>query len=168
MSGRAVSVNHVSVIAHDLDESVRFYVELLGLEPIATPNFGFPVQWLRAGDRQVHLFERPGDAPSHAHLALEIDDFMDVYRRAKALGALDAETFGNAMYELPDGAIQLYVRDPAGNLVELDYRDASTIPQDQVPEYARLADRLPQEGDAALARLYFSQAGDPPSGSPTA
>jgi len=155
VSGHAVSLNHVSVIAHDLEESVRFYVDVLGLEPIPTPNFGFPVQWLRVGDRQVHLFERPGGSPSHAHFALEIDDFMGVYRRVKEHGALDHETFGNAMYELPDGGIQLYVRDPAGNLVELDHRDASTIPREQVPEYARLADRLPQEGDALRATLFL-------------
>ena len=154
MSGRALSLNHVSVIARDLGESLDFYVGLLGLEPVPTPNFGFPVQWLRVGDRQLHLFERPGKAPSHAHFALEIDDFMEVYRRAKARGALDHDTFGNAMYELPDGGIQLYLRDPAGNLVELDHRDASTIPQDEVPEYARLADRLSQEGDATRATLF--------------
>jgi catechol 2,3-dioxygenase-like lactoylglutathione lyase family enzyme len=155
MRGRAVTLNHVSVVAHDLEESVLFYEELLGMERIATPNFGFPVQWLRVGERQLHLFERPGAAPSHAHFALEIDDFMGVYRRAKARGALDGDTFGNAMYELPDGGIQLYVRDPAGNLVELDHRDASTIPRDEVPEYAVLADRLPQEGDAARATLFL-------------
>jgi len=154
VSGRALSLNHVSVIARDLEESLDFYVGLLGLEPVPTPNFGFPVQWLRVGDRQLHLFERPGEAPSHAHLALEIDDFMEVYRRAKARGALDHDTFGNAIYELPDGGIQLYLRDPAGNLVELDHRDASTIPQDEVPEYARLADRLSQEGDATRATLF--------------
>ncbi len=154
MSGRAVSLNHVSVIARDLEDSVRFYVDVLGLEPVPTPNFGFPVQWLRAGERQLHLFERAGDAPSHAHFALEVDDFMAVYERAKELGALDHETFGNVMYELPDGGVQLYVRDPAGNLVELDHRDASTIPRDRVPEYARLADRLPQHGDAARATLF--------------
>ena len=59
--------------------------------------------------------------PSHAHFGLEIDEFMPVYRRMKELGALDHVTFGNAMYELPDGGIQMYVRDPAGNLVELDH-----------------------------------------------
>jgi catechol 2,3-dioxygenase-like lactoylglutathione lyase family enzyme len=156
MSGRAVSLNHVSVIARDLEEGVRFYVDVLGLEPIPTPNFGFPVQWLKVGDRQLHLFERPGEAPSHAHLALEIDDFMGVYRRAKELGLLEHDTFGNAMYELPDGGIQMYVRDPSGNLIELDHRDASTIPRDEVPEYAVLADRNPQLGDAARATLFHA------------
>ncbi len=147
-------INHVSVVAFDLDESTRFYVDELGLEPLPTPNFGFPVIWLRAGDRQLHLFERPGEPPTHAHFGLEIDEFMPIYRRLKEIDALDHVTFGNAMYELPDGGIQMYARDPAGNLVELDHPDASTIPRDEVPEYIRLADVRPQVGEAASATLW--------------
>lgn len=149
-------LNHVSIVAHDLEASLRFYVDELGLVPVATPNFGFPVVWLAAGECQIHLFERPGEPPSHAHFGLEIPEFMSVYRRMKELGALDHTSFGNAMYELPDGGIQMYVRDPAGNLVELDHPDASTIPQDEVPEYMRLADLRPQEGEAASATLWHS------------
>jgi hypothetical protein len=79
---------------------------------------------------------------------------MPIYRRLKELGALDHVTFGNAMYELPDGGVQMYARDPAGNLIELDYRDASTIPRDEVPEYRRLADVQAQAGEAARATLW--------------
>ena len=150
----ALFLNHVSVVARDLAASVHFYVDELGLEPLPTPDFGFPVAWLQAGDGQVHLFERPGEPPSHAHFGLEITEFMPVYRRMKELGALDHVTFGNAMYELPGGGIQMYVRDPAGNLVELDHPDASTIPRDEVPEYRRLADVRPQEGEAARSTLW--------------
>ena len=52
------TINHVSVNALNLRESVDFYVELLGAEPIPTPNFGVPVQWLALGRTQLHLFER--------------------------------------------------------------------------------------------------------------
>jgi lactoylglutathione lyase len=147
-------LNHVSIVAHDLETSLRFYVDELGLEPLPTPNFGFPVRWLDAGYCQIHLFERPGEPPSHAHFGLEIAEFMPVYRRMKELGVLDHVSFGNAMYELPDGGIQMYVRDPAGNLVELDHPDASSIPQDEVPEYMRLSDLRPQAGEAAKATLW--------------
>ena len=154
-----LQLNHVSVIAEDIEVSRRFYVDELGLEELPTPNFGFPVLWLRAGGCQLHLFERPGVPPSHAHFGLEIDEFMPVYRRMKEIGALDHVTFGNAMYELPDGGIQMYVRDPAGNLVELDHRDASTIPRDEVPEYRSLADNNPQEGESERATLWHLRAG---------
>ena len=83
---------------------------------------------------------------------------MPVYRRMKELGALDHVTFGNAMYELPDGGIQMYVRDPAGNIVELDHRDASTIPRDEVPEYKRLADVRPRTATPRAATLWMRQA----------
>src|SRR6478735_10522229 len=146
-------LNHVSVVAPDIEASKRFYIDELGLEEVPSPTFAFPVCWLRAGDCQVHLFNRPGDAPPHAHFGLEIDDFMPVYRRMKELGVLDHDTFGNAMYELPDGGMQMYVRDPAGNLIELDHPDASTIPRDEVPEYRRLADKYSQLDEAGQATL---------------
>jgi catechol 2,3-dioxygenase-like lactoylglutathione lyase family enzyme len=154
VSGRVTALNHVSVVAHELETSIGFYVDELGLRPLPTPNFGFPVRWLQAGPMQVHLFERPGDPPSHAHFGLEVDDLLAVYRRMAALGALDHVTFGNCIYELPDGGVQLYVRDPAGNLVELDHPDASTVASAEIPEYAVLADRLPQHDGARSATLW--------------
>ncbi len=157
------ALNHVSVVAHDLETSKRFYVDELGLRPLPTPDFGFPVVWLQAGNCQVHLFERPGVPPSHAHFGLEIAEFMPLYRRLKELGVLDSTTFGNAMYELPDGGIQMYVRDPAGNLVELDHPDASMIPRAEVPEYKRLADVRPQEGEAAASTLWHASGTRPSS-----
>ena len=148
----AVGLNHVSVVARDLAESIRFYVDVLGLEPIATPDFGFPVQWLRAGDLQVHLFEQPDEPPAHAHLALEVDDIVAVYERAHSLGILDATTFGYAIAELPGGEAQLYVRDPAGNLVELDHPDGAAA-QERIPEMIVLAERRPQPA-GPVPRLF--------------
>ena len=127
------------------------------------PNFGFPVVWLRAGDCQIHLFERPG-RPAAAR-PLRARDRRVHARLPPHEGARRARprTFGEAMYELPDGGVQMYVRDPAGNLVELDHRDASTIPRDEVPEYTRLADRQPAGRATRRARRSgMRQAGRPP------
>jgi catechol 2,3-dioxygenase-like lactoylglutathione lyase family enzyme len=122
----ATSLNHVSISASHLQESVDFYVELFGLQPVPTPNFGLPVQWMRIGDLQVHLFERPGAAPSHHHLAFTVDDIDQLYEKAKAKQILDDEAFGYHLYELPDNIVQLYVRDPGGNLLELDWPDVNS------------------------------------------
>ena len=148
---RAVGLNHVSVVARDLEESVRFYVDVLGLEPLPTPDFGFPVQWLRAGSLQVHLFERPDPPPTYAHFALEVDDVVALYERARAAGALDA-SFGYTIAELPGGEAQLYVRDPAGNLLELDHPDGAAARQ-RIPEMIVLAERRPQP-DGPVPRLF--------------
>ena len=130
MSG-AVGLNHVSVVARDLEESIRFYVDVLGLEPLPTPDFGFPVQWLAAGELQVHLFERPDEPPTHAHFAFTVDDIVGVYEQARALGILEG------------GEAQLYIRDPAGNLLEFYHPDGAAA-RERIPEMIVLADRRPQ------------------------
>ncbi|HEX4107900.1 MAG TPA: VOC family protein [Solirubrobacteraceae bacterium] len=115
---RSARLNHVSVNALDLQESIDFYVELLGAEPIATPNFGLPVQWLALGRTQLHLFERDLTPTSHHHFAVTVDELEPVYRAAERLRAFDDRAFGNRLVELPGDIVQLYVRDPAKRLSE--------------------------------------------------
>src|SRR5206468_2298016 len=116
---RATGINHVSISAKDLEESTRFYEELFGMERIATPVFATPVQWLRIGDLQLHLFLEEGDVvPSRHHLGLTIDDFPAAY---EAIRERTSDEWGNELVELPSGQIQLYFRDPAGNLIELNW-----------------------------------------------
>jgi catechol 2,3-dioxygenase-like lactoylglutathione lyase family enzyme len=148
---RAVGVNHVSIVAHDLDESERFYVEVLGLEPVPTPTFAFPVRWLKAGELQVHLFARPDAPPTYAHLAFTVDDIVAVYERARELGILDRTSFGYAIAELPGGEAQLYIRDPAGNLLELDHPDGAAA-RERIDEMILLSERVPQP-DGPVPRL---------------
>src|SRR3954463_15618038 len=54
----SLRINHVSINALDLQESVDFYVDLLGAEPVRTPNFGIPVQWLPPRRTPPPPFER--------------------------------------------------------------------------------------------------------------
>jgi lactoylglutathione lyase len=159
MPVKAKRLNHVSVIAKDMAESVRFYTEVLGLEVIPAPTFAFPVTWMAAGDLQVHLFERDEPdyrPPAFHHFALEMDDFMAVYELVKALDIDEPEAFFSSVYELPDGTVQMYVRDPAGNLVELDFPNgSSTVDRSRVPEYRRLADDVDQLPSSRGATLFL-------------
>ena len=124
---RAKGFTHVSVHARDLDESVRFYGDLFGMEEVPAPGFPFPVRWLRAGNLQLHVFHSEDSAPSGHHFGLDVDDFEAVYRKAHELGVTVGEGYFSKVYELPDGAVQLYLRDPAGNMVEANWPDASTL-----------------------------------------
>lgn len=151
-----MGLNHVSIVARDLAESTRFYVEVLGMETVPTPDFGFPVQWLEVGGQQVHLFERQDEPPASAHLALEVDDIVACYEKARELGALDDSTFGYAIAELPGGEAQLYLRDPAGNLVELDHPDGAGA-RGQIEGMVLFADRRPQP-DGPVPRLPLAGA----------
>lgn len=155
---RATGFNHVSIHANDLAESVRFYEEVLGMEKIPTYTFAFPVQYLRLGDLQLHLFERDTPAPAFHHIGVNVDDFEAAYERARDLGILERASFFEDMYELPDGSVQMYLRDPAGNLIELDWPDVTTLERSRLPELKKLGDAISQTGDALQATLYLDRA----------
>jgi catechol 2,3-dioxygenase-like lactoylglutathione lyase family enzyme len=149
---RATGINHVSIAAKDLDESARFYEEVLGMERIPAPDFAEPVRWLRVGEVQLHLLLDRGTPPQRTHLGLTIDDFEAAY---EAVRARADDTFGWDLVELPSGQVQLYFRDPAGNLIELNWHDVETLDREKYPELVRLADQLPQSTEALEARLYL-------------
>jgi catechol 2,3-dioxygenase-like lactoylglutathione lyase family enzyme len=153
---RATRLNHVSIHATDMEESLRFYTEVLGMERLPSPNFAQHVEWLRLGEQQLHLFQREAPAPEFHHIALDVDDFEAAYLKAKELGALEERAFGAAVRELPDGAVQMYIRDPAGNLVEVDWPDVSTLDRSVIADIPRVSDERPQTGEAARAKLYHA------------
>jgi catechol 2,3-dioxygenase-like lactoylglutathione lyase family enzyme len=123
----ATGFNHLSISARNLEESLRFYEEMFDLERIPTYNFGFKTQYLRCGPQQLHIFELEDSVPVRQHFALDVDDFEAVYRAAKARGAIDSETFYHCTYELPDGRRQMYLRDSAGHMIEVDWPDFTTL-----------------------------------------
>jgi catechol 2,3-dioxygenase-like lactoylglutathione lyase family enzyme len=153
---RATRLNHVSISASDLEVSTRFYEQVLGMERIPTPTFGTPVQWLRVGDMQLHLFQDSEDAPTRHHLGLTVDDFEAAY---DAVRQYTDDEWGWRMVELPSGQVQLYFRDPAGNLIELNWPDVNTLDRSRYPELQRLADHVPQRDDSQRAVLYLAAAG---------
>jgi lactoylglutathione lyase len=159
---RATRLNHVSIHALDMEESVRFYTEVFGMQRLPSPDFTQPVEWLRLGEQQLHLFTSDTAAPRYHHLALDVDDFEAAYLKANELGLLDGAAFGAAVRELPGGAVQMYIRDPAGNLVEVDWPDVNTLDRSVVTEIVRLEDQRPQTAEAARSTLYH--AGVPSAG----
>ena len=149
-------INHVSINALDLQESVDFYVDLLGAEPIGTPNFGFPVQWLALGRTQLHLFERDLQPTSHHHFAVAVDDLEPVYRAAERRAAFELEAFGNHLVELPGDVVQLYLRDPAGNLLEIDQPRVDRLPDDIRAALKPVWEINPQSEENMRGRLFVS------------
>jgi lactoylglutathione lyase len=161
----AISINHVSVHAHDVERSAAFYEQLFGIERIATPTFAFPVMWLRLGHQQLHLFVRTdAQAPQFHHVGLNVDDFDAVYWRAREQHLRDDSTFFSGMYELPDGGAQMYLRDPAGNLVEVDWPDARTLNARIREELIPLSATVHQTGEALRATLYLDRSGTTTAG----
>ncbi len=135
---KVTGFTHVSVHAHDLDESMRFYTELFGMEEIPAPGFPFPVRWLRVGNLQLHLFQSDDPAPQGHHFGIEVDNFEATYEKVREMGVQEESGYFSNVYELPDGAVQLYVRDPAGNMVEVNWPDVATLDRSVIPEIEKV------------------------------
>lgn len=118
-------LHHVALSVSDMTSADWFYGEVLGLEKIPRPPFDFPGAWYRLGDRTLHLIVHPATThtlrgtraidPRDAHLALRVSSYEDTLARLKS--------FGLDVMELPDNLTpwaQLYVTDPAGNVVEFN------------------------------------------------
>jgi catechol 2,3-dioxygenase-like lactoylglutathione lyase family enzyme len=146
-------INHVSVNVRNLQESADFYIELLGAERIPSPNFGVPVQWLSLGPSQLHLFERDLEQRCHHHFAVTVDDLEPVYRVAQRRGAFDRVAFGNHLVELPGDVVQLYVRDPADNLIEIDQYIVERLPPNLRAEVKGIWEINPQNEENMRGRL---------------
>jgi catechol 2,3-dioxygenase-like lactoylglutathione lyase family enzyme len=116
---RAVKINHVTLIVDNLEEAGEFYEKELGLEPLPAFNFDYPVMFFDINDeQQLHLSEWEDTPSFRGHVCMQVDDFNSIFYRMKELDAIDIKPWGKVR-QLPDGAMQMFVRDPSGNLVEL-------------------------------------------------
>ncbi|MDQ6816159.1 MAG: VOC family protein [Actinomycetota bacterium] len=154
---RATRFNHVSIHAVDMEESLRFYIDVLGMERLPSPDFAQRVEWLRLGDQQLHLFLSETPAPELHHLGLDVDDFEAAYVMARERGLLDDDTFAPTVRQLNDGSVQMYLRDPAGNLIEIDWPDVTTLDRTVVSDIRHVRDERPQSASAQRARLYMER-----------
>ncbi len=156
---RATGINHVSIPAVDVDETMRFYQEVFGMERVPSPNFGGPVRWLRLGDLQLHIFQVGGQpGRTYQHLGIEVDDFEAAYLKLRELGAFEEGSRFRYLFELPSGEVQMYFRDPSDNLVEIDWPDVTTLDRSVFgDDLKRLDDFFPQAGENLRATLFLER-----------
>jgi lactoylglutathione lyase len=116
------AINHVTLIVDDLEKARRFYTDVVGLEELPVFPFDYPTQFYRINEaQQLHLTEWKDETSFRGHVCLTVKDFDACYRVSRELGIVDEEPWGKVR-RLPDGAMQMFIRDPAGNLLELSYR----------------------------------------------
>jgi lactoylglutathione lyase len=121
-------IQHVNVNVDNLDAAIPFYRDVLGLPLEDTPDQGFRCQFFRIGStpQQIHMNEMRDERQFRGHFCLVVPDFMGVFRRAKAKGAIDVRAWGKVR-QLPNGKMQMFVRDPSGNLIEIASTAAETL-----------------------------------------
>jgi catechol 2,3-dioxygenase-like lactoylglutathione lyase family enzyme len=109
-------VAHVNLSVDDVERARAFYGGLLGLEDAPRPaDAGRAGCWFRLGDVELHLSLEPGadNAASKRHVAFEVEDLDAARLRISAAGvAIDD---GRQLA----GVRRFFVRDPAGNRLEL-------------------------------------------------
>ena len=108
-------IHHVSLNVTDVERSLGFYRDVLGLAVLPRPDFSFGGAWLAAGNgRQIHLIA--GEVPPNRgqHVAFRVDDVdaMVLTLRASGVDAADPKPVGDTSIR------QTFALDPDGNLVE--------------------------------------------------
>jgi catechol 2,3-dioxygenase-like lactoylglutathione lyase family enzyme len=116
---KTLELNHVAVHVQNVDSSCQFYRDVLRLDPLPRPAFTFPGAWFRLGVvQELHIIgERQNEVFSHNrgnHFALRVDD-LDEWERH-----LDSIKYPHMpRKKRPDGATQLFLKDPDGHVIEL-------------------------------------------------
>ena len=126
--GMSVGVlDHFNIRTRDLDSTVHFYQEVMGLEKGPRPNFAFPGAWMYSeGKAVVHIVDisktdepqKPDSGVVH-HVAFVSRGFDGMKQRLSSKGMpFDAR-------QVPGGELwQIFVNDPNGVMIELNYEAA--------------------------------------------
>ncbi|HEY0010269.1 MAG TPA: VOC family protein [Tepidisphaeraceae bacterium] len=114
-----IGIHHVqiSIDSQRLEESRRFYVELLGMTPIDDPFHGSGF-WVAAGEQQVHVRVEDGidRAKTKSHPAFLVENVAELHN------TLSAGNFTIDPQPKMAGFDRFHVIDPSGNRIELMQR----------------------------------------------
>jgi catechol 2,3-dioxygenase-like lactoylglutathione lyase family enzyme len=116
-------IDHVNIGTTRLEDTRRFFRDVLGLTEGWRPDFSFNGAWLYAGETAVvHLVELdepkgPSAAAALDHFAFRIDDLDGVVRRLEDAG------IAYRVIDVPGSTTrQVFVRDLNGVNIELNWR----------------------------------------------
>ncbi|MFZ2960739.1 MAG: VOC family protein [Candidatus Ozemobacteraceae bacterium] len=127
---KVTGVNHVTLAVRNIDTSFSFYLDILGLVPVAKWCDG---AYLRAGSLWVALIRddetRNGPLPEYTHLAFTVpeDEFSLAETRIRASGAIiwqENSSEGDSLYFLdPDGhKLEIHASDLERRINEMKVR----------------------------------------------
>jgi catechol 2,3-dioxygenase-like lactoylglutathione lyase family enzyme len=115
---KVTRVAHISVnVEGELDETRRFYADVLGLGDVARPEIpGVGGHWHRLGTTELHLVDAPargsGIDPTGPHFCVFVEDLESAIRELEAAGITYTRGAQGPV-------VQIWIVDPAGNTVEL-------------------------------------------------
>jgi catechol 2,3-dioxygenase-like lactoylglutathione lyase family enzyme len=124
----ATGMEHFTVLTGDLDRTVEFYQDLLGLDVGPRPPLTFAGAWLYCGGRAVLHVVAGRTLPEQRtgvidHMAFAATDLATTVRRLKARG-VDYDL----RRQVGSGLWQMFFLDPNGAKVELDFPASESEP----------------------------------------
>ena len=121
------TLDHFNIRTRKLDDTVRFYEDVMGLEKGPRPNFAFPGAWMYSeGKAVVHIVDisktdeaqKPDSGVVH-HVAFASRGFDGMKQR------LESKKMPYDARQVPGGDLwQIFVNDPNGVMIELNYEAA--------------------------------------------
>jgi catechol 2,3-dioxygenase-like lactoylglutathione lyase family enzyme len=113
-----LGIHHVSINVGNVEDAATFYVDVLGLQRLDRPDFGFPGAWLKSGEQEVHLIGIESGPPlKEQHFAFKVDNIETIRKRL-----VDAGHKCSTSREIPGICLQAFSHDPSGNMVEFNQR----------------------------------------------
>ena len=118
------ALQHINIRARDVERTRDFYLRILGLRVGDRPPFTSTGYWLYLGaDPVIHLVQKTANEPPSPPDTGAIDHIafrgIDLEGTRQAL-AREGVSFREAVVPR-DGSIQLFVRDPDGVTIELNF-----------------------------------------------
>lgn len=119
MQHQLKSLNHVALQVSNVEKSIDFYANVLGLKPLENrPNFDFKGAWFSLGENTaLHLLEgldyEVKSFSRGTHFAVEVKSIIDteILLKSKNIAMKGPKT-------RPDGAWQIFITDPDGHCIE--------------------------------------------------
>lgn len=124
------AMNHITILTDDLEATLAFYDEHLGLKPGARPPFTFPGAWLYAAGSGGAILHVIAGVEREALVKGVIDHVAFNGRDlAGTVGKLKANGVAYDLRRLPgDRTWQLFFFDPNGAKIEIDFDPAEAVP----------------------------------------
>jgi catechol 2,3-dioxygenase-like lactoylglutathione lyase family enzyme len=118
---RVQALDHLTITVSDVERSVRFYSEVLGME--RGPVWPGEVTMMTAGDTHIAIAHwAKGEKPSGTRPPITVDHFaFRVDKKTFELAARELPERGVKVEHVSDHGIQqsIYFRDPDGHQLEL-------------------------------------------------
>ena len=112
-----LGVHHVNIQVADVSAARAFYCGVLGLTEIDRPDFPVDGAWFELGVHQLHIGVEVGHVASQRqHFAVQVNDLDAMVATIEALGVEVRKTG----LTFPGAGFQAFLRDPSGNLIELN------------------------------------------------